>query len=95
MNTRIVSGVLAGMLGIFLSTSAGAASSPDQLIKELRDVAGAIRSGQLTGSDLKKAGLPPDRGLVLTGLYFQLSGLAYHKALMEGTLSRQETDRVT
>lgn len=94
MNTRIIQGMLAGMLGVFLSTAAGAASSPDRLMKELRDVAGAIRSGRVTEEDLGKAGLPKDRRAVLSGIYFQLSGLSYHEALKEGTLSRQETDRV-
>lgn len=62
MKSRIQKGIVAGVLGVLMSASAWAAPSPDRLMKELKDVAGALRSGHLSRSDLQKAGLPSDGG---------------------------------
>lgn len=95
MKSRIQKGIVAGVLGVLMSASAWAAPSPDRLMKELKDVAGALRSGHLSRSDLQKAGLPSDGGVVLSGIYLQLAGLSYHNALATGALSRQEAFHVS
>ncbi|MHB1956592.1 MAG: S1C family serine protease [Sulfobacillus sp.] len=94
MNARIRYGMLAMGLVLAAAMPTYASLSPDRLLKELKDVAGAIRSGQISEADLTKSGLPADRGLVLSGIYYQISGLTYQRALMEGSLSKEEAARI-